>query len=59
MWDSEFAKQRREELLREVERNRLIKKLREVRERRSGRRAILVWEVRRYAGRLLKLLRLR
>lgn len=58
MWDFQLVKQRREELLREAERNRLTKALRAVRKRRSGRRSALVWEIRRYAGRFLKLLRL-
>ncbi len=58
MWDFELAKQRREELLREAERNRLTKELRAGRKRRSGRRSALVWEIRRCAGRFLKLFRL-
>ena len=53
----EPAKQRREELLGKAERNRLVKALRAARKRRAGRRSVLVWETKRYAMRLLKLLR--
>ena len=57
--DFETWKQRREEMIREAERNRLAKELRASRERRgSGRASDLVWEPRRAAGRLLKLLRI-
>ena len=57
MMDSQLAKQRREEMLREVRRNRLVKALRDIRGRRDGRRVALVWEIKRQAGRFLKLLR--
>ncbi len=57
LMDLELAKQRHEELLREAERNRLVKALRAARKRHAGRRSVLVWEIRRIAGRLLKLLR--
>ena len=53
----ELAKQRREELLREAELSRQAKALRAARKRRAGRRLALVWEIKRYAGGLLKLLR--
>ncbi len=53
----EFAEQRREEMLREAELHRRTKALRAARKRRAGRRSVLVWEMKRYAGRLLKLLR--
>ncbi len=56
MMSLELAKQRREELLREAEFNRRAKALRATRKRRDGRRSALVWEVKRYAGGLLKLL---
>jgi hypothetical protein len=57
MMSLELAKQRREELLREAERNRQAKVLRAARKRRAGRRSALVWEIKRHVGRLLKLLR--
>ena len=57
MMSFEFAKQRREELLREAELSRQAKALRAARKRRAGRRLALVWEIKRYAGGLLKLLR--
>ena len=57
MMESRIWKQRREELLREVERNRLVKTLRATRKRRTGRESALVWEMKRHAGGLLKLLR--
>jgi hypothetical protein len=56
--DFETWKQRREEMIREVEQNRLAKELRASRERRgSGRVFAPVWELKRAAGRLLKPLR--
>jgi hypothetical protein len=59
MMDLQVWKQRREEMSREVEQNRLAKELRASRERRgSGRVSAPVWELRRAAGRLLKLLRI-
>jgi hypothetical protein len=57
MMGLELAKQRREELLREAEFSGRTKALRAVRKRRSGRRSALVWEIKRYAGDLLKLVR--
>jgi hypothetical protein len=54
----ELAEQRREEMLREAEQNRLAKALRDSRKRRgSGRMSALAWELKRIAGRLRKLLR--
>jgi hypothetical protein len=58
MMDFQIWKQRREEVMREVEFNRLAKRLRATRKRRDdGRSSALVWEMKRHAGRLLKLLR--
>jgi hypothetical protein len=57
MMSLELAKQRREELLREAELSRRTQALRAARKRRAGRRSVLVWEIERQAGRLLKLLR--
>lgn len=57
MMDCRIWKQRREQMLREVERNRRAKALRAVCKRRHGRRSALVWEMKRQAGRLLKFLR--
>jgi hypothetical protein len=57
MMNLELAKQRREELLREAESNHQAKVLRAARKRRAGRRSGLVWEIKRHAGRLFKLLR--
>jgi hypothetical protein len=57
MMDSQLWKQRRQEMLREVERNRLVKALRATRSRRTGRRTALAWEMKRQAGRLFKFLR--
>jgi hypothetical protein len=53
----ELAKQRHEELLREAEMNRRARALRATRKRREGWRSALVWEIKRYAGSLLKSLR--
>lgn len=59
MMDFEIWRQRREEMMREAERNRLAKALRDSRKQRgSGRASSLAWELKRIAGRLLKLLRL-
>ncbi len=56
--DLQIWKQRREEMLREAEQNRLAKALRDSRKRRgSGRASSLAWELKRIAGRLRKLLR--
>ncbi len=57
MMDSQLAKQRREELLREAELGRRAKALRATRKGGAGRRSALVWEMKRYAGVLRKLLR--
>ena len=57
MMGLEFAKRRREEMLREAEMRRQAKALRATRKRRDGRRSALLWEMKRYAGRFLKLLR--
>ena len=55
----EVAQQHREEMVREAEMNRLTKRLRVARKRRAGMNhtLILIWELERSAGRLLKLLR--
>ena len=56
--DFELWKQRHEEMMREAERHRLAKTLRESRKRRgAGRASPLAWELKRGAGRLLKRLR--
>ena len=59
MDDLQIWKQRREEMMREAEQNRLATALRESRKRRGaeGRASSLAWELERIAGRLLKLLR--
>jgi hypothetical protein len=57
MMDLQFAKQRREELLREAEMNRQVKALLATGKRRAGRRSALVWELKGHAGVLLKLSR--
>ena len=58
MMDLEVWKQRREEMMREAEMNRLAKKLRACRKRRgSGRASALVWELERVSGHVGKLLR--
>jgi hypothetical protein len=58
MFDFETWKQYREEMMREVEQNRLAKELRGSRKRRgSGRATSPVWELKRFVGRLLKCLR--
>jgi hypothetical protein len=58
MFDFEVWKQHREELMREVEQNRLAKALRDSRKLRgSGRASSPLWELKRIVGRLLKLLR--
>jgi len=56
MMDFQLWKQRREELLREAQLNRHTRALRATRKRRAGWRSTLVWEMKRHAGRLLKLL---
>ena len=54
----EAWQQRREEMVREVELNRLAKALRtHLKETRGDRTSALVWELRRGAGILLKLVR--
>jgi hypothetical protein len=57
MMDFQLVKQRHAAMLREAELNRQAKALRATRKRRAGRRSALVWEIKRHAGRLLKLLR--
>ncbi len=57
MMDSRIWKQRREEVMREVQLNRLAKRLRATGKRRTGRRSAVVWEMKRHAGGLLKFLR--
>jgi hypothetical protein len=57
MTDFQVWKQRREELLREAEMSRQAKALRATHKRRDGQRSALVWEMKRYAGGLPKLLR--
>jgi hypothetical protein len=57
MMTLELAKQRRKELLREAELGRLAKALRAARSRRTGPGSALVWEMKRYAGGLLKFVR--
>jgi len=57
MMDYQFWKQRREQLLHEVEFNRHARALRATRKRRAGRRAAPLWEINRHVGRLFKLLR--
>ena len=55
---AELAKQRRQEMMREVERNRLARTARGPRKRSlSGPVSSLVWELKRAAARLRKLLR--
>jgi hypothetical protein len=55
--DYQIRKQRHEEMSHEVEFNRRAKALRAIGKRRAGRIAALVWEIKRHAGRLFKLLR--
>lgn len=58
MMDLQTWKQRHEEMVQEVRRNRLAKALRSSRKRRdAGRASPLRWELERIAGRLRKLLR--
>lgn len=57
MMDLRFAKQRREEMLREAETNRRARELRATREWRAGWSSGVAWEVRRHAGRFLKVLK--
>jgi hypothetical protein len=57
MMDFQSWRERREELLREAELSHQAKALRAARKRRAGRSSALVWEMKRYAGRLLKPLR--
>jgi vacuolar-type H+-ATPase subunit H len=56
MMSLELAKQRREELLRKAELRRQAKALRVARKRGDGRRSAVVWEMRKQAQRLLKVL---
>jgi hypothetical protein len=58
MMDLEFIKQRREEMIREAEQDRLARSLRKGRRRHSsGPVSVLEWELKRISGRLRKLLR--
>src|SRR5215204_3590257 len=57
MMDFQLAKQRGEEMLREVEMDHRAKALQSTRKRRAGRRSALAWEMKRHAGRFLKYLR--
>ena len=57
MMTLELAKQRREELLREAELRRRAKALQAACKWGAGRRSALAWEMKRYAGSILKLLR--
>jgi hypothetical protein len=54
----ELAKQRHEELLREAEMSRQAKALRAAHKGDASRRSTVVWELKRQAQRLLKLLKL-
>jgi hypothetical protein len=54
----ELAKQRREELLREAELRRRAKALRAAHKGDASRHSTVVWELKRQAQRLLKLLKL-
>ena len=56
MMDIHLLEQHREEMLCEVELHRQSKALRAAGKGRAGRRSALIWEMNRYAGRLLKLL---
>ena len=56
MMDIQLAKQHRQEMLREAELNHQTKALRTAGKGCAGRRSTLVWEMKRHAGRLLKLL---
>jgi hypothetical protein len=58
MTDWQIWKQRREEMLREAEQNRLARALRDSRKRRGAdRTSSLAWELSRATGRIRKLLR--
>ena len=57
LMDFEAIKQRREDMIREVEQYRLARALKSRRRHVSDRRSVLVWELKRIAGRLRKLLR--
>jgi hypothetical protein len=56
MMDYQLWEQRREDLLREAELSRRSKALWATLKRRDSQSSILVWEMKRYAERLLKLL---
>ena len=58
MMDYELWQQRREELLREAELRRRAKALRAAHKGDASRRSTVVWELKRQAQRLLKLLKL-
>jgi len=57
MMDFQIWKQRREEMMREAEQNRLARELQAARRKRARRTSALIWELKRHAGRLHKLLR--
>ena len=57
MTDLRIWRQRREEIVHEVGRNRLARASRAARNRRTRQRSAPAWETRRYAGRLVKLLK--
>jgi hypothetical protein len=58
MMDLEVLKRHREEMIREVDQNRLAKSLRKTpRPHSSGPLSALEWELKRISGRLLKFLR--
>ena len=57
MYDPNLWRQRREDMMREAERNRLARALRAHRKKRSEGTFLLAWELRRIAGLLSKLFR--
>ena len=57
MVDYHIWKERRAEVVREVELDRLAKRVRAARKGRAGRTSLLAWELKRGAGRFLKFLR--
>ena len=57
MMDSRIWKQRREELLREVELTHQARALRATRKRGAALRSALVWEMKSHTGRIFKRLR--
>ena len=58
MMDLQVWKQRQKEMMQEVRQRRLAKTLRNSRmQGGAGRASVLTWELKRYAGRLLKFLK--